>query len=402
MSYTRLLQLPRSAHFFLFGPRQVGKTTLIKNSFSPQTTLSLDLLNMDKLRQVSSNPSYIEEILRANKHIQYVVIDEVQLYPAILNEVHRLIESLSNPPKFILTGSSARKLRRSDANMLGGRAWNLSMFPLTYSEITQQESFALNKALQYGTLPAIYSETDEESMRMKLMSYVEIYLNEEVKKEALVRNLFTFMDFLRIAAENNGQIINYANVSQDLGLEGSTVKEYYQILEDTLLGFYLRPIGRSFRSKVIKHPKFYFFDTGVTRAICKQVSSSLDYGSQNYGHCFEHFLIKDLVHTAKYLQKDFEFSFYRNHSGSEVDLIIETPDKEIFAIEIKASSNPKKKDYAGLFSFAKLAASAKLICACQTKHSIIRDGVTIMPWQELYHLLRLEGLRSTESKNFQT
>lgn len=360
---------------------------MIKNSFDSQSTLNIDLLNIDQLRQVSANPNYMPEILLANKQIKHVVIDEVQLYPPILNEVHRLIESLDNPPKFILTGSSARKLKRDNANLLGGRAWNLSMFPLTYLEINRQEKFALSKALEYGTLPAIYSETDEKSRRMKLMSYVEIYLNEEVKKEALVRNLFTFMDFLRIAAENNGQIINYANISQDLGLEGSTVKEYYQILEDTLLGFYLRPIGRSFRSKVTKHPKFYFFDTGVTRAICKQLSSPLDYGSKDYGHSFEHFVIKDLVHTARYLQKDFEFSFYRNHSGSEVDLIIETPAKEIFAIEIKSSTNPKKKEYSGLLSFAKLAPQAKLICACQTEHRLMRDSVTIMPWQELYCLL---------------
>jgi uncharacterized protein len=386
-SYKRLIRLPENESFFLFGPRQVGKTTCIQDSFDPQTTLNIDLLKIDNLRQISNNPNYIEEMLLANPQTKRVVIDEVQLYPSILNLVHRLIESLEEAPKFILTGSSARKLRKANANMLGGRAWNLSMFPLTYLEIDQHGEFALNKALEYGCLPAIYTEPNQESRRMKLSSYVEIYLNEEIKKEALVRNLFTFMDFLRIAAEANGQITNYANIAQDLGLQGSTIREYYQVLEDTLLGFYLRPIGRSFKSKVIKHPKFYFFDTGVVRAICRQLSSPLDYGSADYGKVFEHFLIKDLIHTAKYLHKDFEFSFYRNHNGSEVDLIIETPAGEIFAIEIKASTNPQKKDYSGLLSFAEIAPQAKLICAYQGEHSMMRDSVLIMPWQQLYTLL---------------
>jgi len=386
MSYSRLLRLPEQASFFLFGPRQVGKTTLINCTYNSTQTLVLNLLFIETLALVSQNPNHIRESLAANPNIKYVVIDEIQLYPPLLNEVHAMMEGLACPPHFILTGSSARKLRRQNANMLGGRAWNLAMFPLTYLEISKREEFALTKALVRGTLPAIYS-ADEEQAIMKLKSYVDIYLDEEVKKEALVRNLFAFMEFLRIAAETNGKIINYTNIAQDIGVDAATVKEYYTILEDTLLGFYLRPIGRSFRAKVTKHPKFYFFDTGVVRAISRKAGFPLDYGTQDYGDAFEHFLIKDLVHTAKYLQKDFDFSFYRNQHGSEVDLIIESPDGKIYAIEIKSSIDPKPKEYRGLFSFAELAPKAELICACQAKHRLLRKGVMIMPWQELYQYL---------------
>ncbi len=386
----RLLKPNLKANFFLFGPRQVGKTTLIKELFKDENTYSYNLLKLNDFTRLQNNPELlIEDIKARNKKITHIVIDEVQKLPKILNLVHYAIEELENPPVFILTGSSARKLKNGQANLLGGRALNYHLAPFTHIELLKAQEqkitlFSLKKSLEFGTLPQIYLTQDTNLAKSSLESYVDIYLKEEIKSEALVRNLGTFVEFLRFAAEENGNTLNFAKISQDIGVSASTVKEYFHILEDTLIAFFLLPYSRTIRKKIVKSPKFYFFDTGVQRTLAKQLNQELIPKTKDYGKCFEHFIIKEFIHLSKYLNRDLEFSFYRTESGAEVDLIITTATKEIYAIEIKASENPRKQELGGLGSFQEVCPEAKLCCISLAPHQYNLDDIKIYPWQEFF------------------
>lgn len=382
----RELKINKKKSFFIFGPRQVGKSTFIKANFPKENTLYYDfLLNEEYLKYLTDTSLLRKEISRRDKSKRYVVIDEVQRIPEILNEVHYLLESLSDPPVFVLSGSSARKLKRENANMLGGRALTYQMFPLSYRELGQ--CFDLDTALRFGSLPSIYLEKDDETKIDSLRSYTETYLEEEIKAECLVRNINGFVRFLKVAAEHNGDIINFSNISRETSNSRSSVKEFFQILEDTLVGFYLLPYSKSARKRLVSHPKFYFFDIGVTRAIRKQLNSPMQPKTYEYGKAFEQFLILELIKFSRYNKKDLEFSFYRTNAGAEVDLIIETPDCEIFAVEIKANTKPDLSELKGLRSFAELVPGAKLICASLATKRYEDKGILILPWQELFDCL---------------
>ncbi len=388
----RLISLPKKHSFFLFGPRQVGKTTLLKKSFDSKTTLVYDLLDQDTFLKLNrSNKTLREEVQYRNPKITHVIIDEVQKLPDLLDEVHYILEKIDNPPYFILTGSSARKLKQSNANMLGGRAWNCSLYPLTYQEINMwhPEKFSLLKACEIGTLPSVYLEETREDAKRTLRSYTEIYLEQEIKAEALVRNLPAFVDFLKFVAKENGQIVNYSNIAGDIGLDSTTVKDYYQILVDTLIGFYLRPIAGSDRKTLAKSPKFYFFDMGVKRALARELDLELVYSTKEFGNCLEHFLIKEIIDLAKYFEKDYEFFFYRTKDKIEVDLIVEVSNGKIYAIEIKGTNLIKTKHLNGLKSFSKIYPEAELICASLVENRIKKDKVLICPWQEVFEILGL-------------
>lgn len=392
--YERIVNLPEDYSFFLFGPRQVGKSTLVKQIFHEENTLTYNLLNFDVVRKLNRDPSLFREEIKSRDHkkITHVFIDEVQKLPWLLDEVHYIIEETKNPPYFILTGSSARKLKKTGVNMLAGRAIKKYLFPLTFPELysTEKEKLSLQKILELGTLPVVYLSETGERAREILKSYVGTYLKEEIKEEALVRNLNAFSDFLLFASEENGNIINYSNISQDIGLSSNSVKEYYQILEDTLIGFKLEPLKKSVRQRISKSPKFYFFDTGVQRALSEKLSVPLYKGMTEYGRTFEHWLIKEIVHLTKYKEKDYRLSYYRTENGVEVDLIVEMPSKQIFAIEIKASENPVFNDLKGLISFKNNFPKAKLYCASLTKYPrSLERGITVLPWQEIFKILKL-------------
>ncbi len=380
----RLLNVSKKKSFFLFGPRQVGKSTFLKSHFA-KNVLIYDLLNYREYIKLVEDPSILEQELKAkDPSIKYIIIDEIQKIPELLDEVHRILES-PNPPIFILSGSSARKLKRDSANMLGGRALTYNLFPLTHIELG--DAFDLNKALNIGSLPAVYlAEEDPEKI---LRSYVETYLEEEIQAEALVRNMGSFSRFLRLAADENGNILNFSNIARDTATERKLVKEYFQILEDTLIGFFLLPFDKAGRKKLAKHPKFYFFDTGVQRAIAKQISLKLEPGTSLYGKAFEHFIILELIRLNHYLDKDYEFSFYRTNDNAEVDLIIETPLKETFAIEIKSGTNIDGRELKGLKSFKELIPKAKLLCVSLVERRRVVGDVTIVPWQEIFEILGL-------------
>ena len=383
----RQLRLPKNRSFFLFGPRQVGKSTLLRNIFSSKNTFFYNLLDSDTYFLFLGKPSLLNEQLNAlEKKYTHIVIDEIQRIPELLNEVHLNIEEKRNRI-FVLSGSSARKLKRQGANMLGGRALTYNLYPLTHIELGK--SFNLNRALEIGTLPAVYLDTEENDMYAKesLKSYVKTYLEEEIKAEALVRNLRYFIQFLDLAASENGQILNFSNIAGDINCDYKTVQEFYRVLEDTLIGFTLNAYAKSTRRQLSKHPKFYFFDTGVQRAIAKKLDSKLVPKTRDFGSCFEHFIIAEIIRLASYSRNDFKFSYYRTKSGAEVDLIIEKPNNKCFAVEIKASDSVEINKLTGLKSFKDLRKDVVLLCASLTKTKYSSGGIVVYPWQEVFDVV---------------
>lgn len=374
----RTIDLPKKKSFFLFGPRQVGKSTILKNWFNSANTFFYNLLDSDLYFQMVATPSLLsEELKKLDKKFTHIVIDEIQRVPDLLNEVHQNIEENKNRV-FILSGSSARKLKRSGANMLGGRALTYELFPFTHKELKEQ--FSLDRVLRFGTLPSVYLDEDQYA-KETLKSYVRTYLEQEIKAEAQVRNLRAFVKFLDLAGSENGQITNYSNIANDTQCDYKTVQEYYQILEDTLIGFNLHPYSGSFRKQIRKHPKFYFFDTGVQRAISKKLDSELIPKTRDYGATFEHFFILEMIRIASYTRKDFSFSYYQTKSGAEVDLIVEKYDGKCFAIEIKASDRVEVKKLTGLKSFQEVRKDAHLLCASLCKRTEGNQDITIAPWK---------------------
>jgi len=382
---SRLIKVPQNHSFFLFGPRQTGKSTLLNEKFSSDKTLFINLLDSEEYYKYSVDiAAFKREVEVLDKKITHVVIDEIQRIPELLNYVHLFMEDNKNR-FFILTGSSARKLKRGQANLLGGRAWNLSLFPLLQSEL--KEKFDLDRALQIGTLPDIYLTEDLESTHRSLAAYCDVYINEEIKAESLVRNIGAFMMFLKFAADANGSVISFANISKEINITSVTVKEYFSILEDTLLGFFLYPYSSNIRKQLVKHPKFYFFDTGVVRQLNGKLKAKLQRATKDYVDVFEHFIIKEIIHKSKYLENDYKFSFYRTNAGAEVDLIIKKPCGGILAVEIKSSNNPSLKDLKGLFSFKEIEPEARLVCVSQVlrKQELKNKSgiaVDVLPWQE--------------------
>jgi len=382
MYIERTIKLPKNKNFFLFGPRQTGKSTLLKKEFISEKTLYYDLLKTDVYRKLLSRPeTFRNEVFAAlkAKKSSYIIVDEVQKVPHLLDEVHSLVES-DVPCLFILSGSSSRKLKRYQANMLAGRAWTFQLYPFSSMEL--KENFNLPTALKYGTLPVIYLSVDEYEKRETLRSYVDTYIKEEIEIEANVRNLSGFLRFLPIAAYQNGELINYSNMARESGVSHHTVREYYKILEDTLLGFYLLPYGKSIRKRMIKHPKFYLFDPGIVTTLTNRLRVDLHEISYEFGKAFEHFFLLEIIKLNHYHRLDLNLSFYRTERGAEVDCIIKTPAGKTIAIEIKAATNPSSSMLTGLNSFKERVAGAQLILACRVQHAQVIKDVTVLPWQD--------------------
>lgn len=377
----RLLTLPKARHFFLFGARQVGKSTLLKNSFNKKHCHFINLLDSEIYFRFLAKPHLlIEEVNGLNKDITHVLIDEIQRVPELLNLIHKTIEERKDI-YFILSGSSARKLKRQSANMLGGRALTYNLFPLTHLELAKQ--FKLNRALELGSLPSVYLDEEDIFAKETLKSYVKTYIEEEIKAEAQIRQLGSFIRFLDLAASENGNIINYSNIASDIYVDYKTVQEYYQVLEDTLIGFNLFGYAKSTRKQLSKHPKFYFFDTGVQRALAKKIDSPIVSKTIEFGKTFEHFFIAEAFRLASYSRKDFKFYYYRTKAGAEVDLIIESFNNKCYAIEIKASDTVETNKLSGLKSFKEINREATLYCACLNKNRYEKEDIIISPWSEV-------------------
>lgn len=328
-----LLRHLKQKSFFLFGARSTGKSYWIKKSISKENSLYINLLDSHLYMKLSEDPSTLRKMI-AESNPKYVIIDEVQKIPQLLNEVHYLIEEMSI--HFLLTGSSARKLRKENVNFLGGRAFVSYFYPLSYSEI---KKFSLEKYLTYGGLPRIY---DSEEPLLELDSYVMTYLEQEIKIEARVKKDLFFHRFLKTSALQNGELINYSNISSDASVPASTVREYYSILEDSLIGYILEPWIESKKRKSIETSKFYFFDTGIANYICGR--KNLDRNSDAWGKSFEQFILMEIKSYISYRRKLRKIYFWRSVNKHEVDFLI---DDEL-AIEVKSSSKIQKKHFTGL------------------------------------------------------
>jgi predicted AAA+ superfamily ATPase len=346
--FRRLLKLSHSNSLFLFGARGVGKSTLLREIFGSKETLWIDLLSDEDEERFGRDPDELTKVLDRRK-FKRVIIDEIQKSPKLLDVVH--IEIEKKKIHFVLTGSSARKLKRGAGNLLGGRAFVYHLFPLTYRELGK--TFDLERALRFGTLPQIFSYSSESDVMEYLRSYISAYLKEEILIEQLIRDLDPFRDFLEIAAQTNGQIINFSKIARDVGVDDKTIKSYFQILEDTLVGFLLPPFHRSIRKRQRESPKFFLFDVGVKRALDKTLRLDILPRNYSFGSAFEHFVLAECFRLNEYLKLDFKFSYLRTKDDVEIDLIIERPGQPDLLVEIKSTDRVVEDDARSLNSIVK-------------------------------------------------
>ncbi|MBC2715427.1 MAG: ATP-binding protein [Desulfobacteraceae bacterium] len=357
-----LTALLKKKSFFLFGPRGTGKTTLIKHTLSNATVI--DLLESKTYRNYLRNPS----ILSDQKLKPIVVIDEIQKLPELLDEVHRLIES--ERLTFLLTGSSSRKLKRGGANLLAGRAWWAELFPLTSYEIPD---FDLLTYLNRGGLPVVYPSDEYVE---ELRAYTSLYLREEIQNEALTRKIVQFSEFLELIALSNGEEISFQSIAGDCGVSPNSIKNYIQILEDTLLAFPLKPFTKTKRRKAISRSKLYFFDIGVTNSLANR--GEILEGSELFGKAFEHFILLEVRAFLSYARKNIKMFYWRSTSRFEVDLIL--GDK--WAIEIKSSKLIYGKHLKGIRALKEEGNIQNFaVISCDQNERTTQDDIVIFPWK---------------------
>lgn len=369
----RLCRLPRGS-CLLLGPRQTGKSTLVR-SLLPRRAWSVDLLQQDAFLRYSKDPARfrLEVEAKVRSGTRIVFVDEIQRVPELLQEIHGLIEA--HRVRFLMTGSSARKLRRGAANLLAGRAVTRRLYPLT--RVEQGELFDLERTLRYGSLPAAVTGS-ASAARDLLASYAETYLREEIQAEALVRNLGGFARFLDVVAAENGGIVNASAVARDAALATRTVQEYYQILEDTLVGYRLEAWRASPRARLVGHPRFYLFDTGVTNALVGRLGSAPDPSWR--GRLFEQWVVLECVRLLDYGRTEARLYYWRTHNGAEVDLLIERRGRLRLAIEIKAKTRVAGADLSGLRSFGDAHPRVRRVVVAEVPEPYRLDGVEVLPY----------------------
>ena len=376
--FQRQLSPAASKSHFLFGPRQTGKTSFVKSRLA-EADLYIDLLPQRAFLNYAQSPgSFRGEVLaHLRRHKRFTcVVDEIQKLPALLDEVHELIESTL--VTFVLTGSSARKLRRGSSNLLAGRAYTYHLFPLTFEELG--DDFVLEKALNYGTLPPIWARPDENP-REFLRSYAETYLREEIQQEGLVRNLTPFSSFLDIAAAADGEVVNYSNIARECGVSVKTVQQYYQILEETFLVLRLPAWTRSTRTRLVSHPRYFFFDPGVTNSLTHQLSGRLDPIVR--GRRFEQLVIQQIRSAIEYRRLDCDLAFWRTYQGVEVDLLITRGQKILAAAEIKSTPAIAQAHLRGLRTFLEHHPRTPSFVLCPDgRERLIEDRITALAWRD--------------------
>lgn len=322
---------------FVFGARQTGKSTFLRQKF-PKSVF-IDLLDTSIAARFKRRPSLLYEMLRDKEEGTLVIIDEIPEVPDLLNEVHRLMSEKSIV--FILCGSSAIKLKRKGYNTLGGRAYPVYFFPFVSWEIPD---FDLQHAINYGMLPPHYLAKNPQR---RLSAYIDVYLKEEIKQESLVRNLNAFQRFLEVAALTDGEMVNYNNIAQDCGVNSKTVASYFDILEDTLIGFRVPAYTKVVKRRLSQSPRFYYFDVGIANHLLHR--KDLVRGTVEYGHAFEHLVVQELRAWLSYNEREEQMSYWRTHTGVEVDVVI--GDARV-AIEIKSVEEVLPKHIKGLLSFS--------------------------------------------------
>ncbi len=347
--YKRICQINKDGleeSIFLFGARQTGKSTILREQFPD--SIYIDLLDTRVKSRMARHPSLLYEMMCDKPENSLVIIDEIPEVPELLNEVHRLMSEKNDV--FILCGSSARKLKRKGYNTLGGRAYPIYLYPFVSAEIPD---FNLQQAITYGMLPPHYLA---KNPRRRLSAYIDVYLKEEIKEEALVRNLDAFQRFLEVAAMTDGEMINLKNIAQDCGISANTVAAYFDILEDTLVGFRVPAFTKKQKRRIMQAPRFYYFDVGVANHLLHR--KELVRGTEAYGHAFEHLVIQEIRAWLSYTESDEDLAYWRTYSGQEVDVII--GDARV-AIEIKSSEEVQSRHLKGLKAFAEENPEARLM-----------------------------------------
>ncbi len=356
------IRLGEGGSAFLWGPRRVGKTYWLQHGFLRRDDWYIDLLKTDEFAEYVSRPSLLRERYAGGR----VVIDEVQKVPALLDEVHWLIEN--RRASFLLTGSSARKLRRSHANLLAGRARRYEMGPLSYFET---DGFDFERAMWTGLLPPMFLSDDPEA---DLRAYVSDYLKEEIVAESAARNIPVFSDFLRVAALTNAELVNYTNIAREVGVSAKVVRGYFEILEDTLLAFRLPPWRKTKNRRLIVTDKFYFFDVGVANWLARRRPRV---GSREFGKSFEHFILMEVQNYRRYRDPDLDVRFWRTATGFEVDFILGDMDA---AVEVKAG-RVHEGDLRALAALASEHTPGRRVVVSLEPRPRRLGGVEVLPWQ---------------------
>ena len=364
-----LINLPQGKSAFLWGPRKTGKSYWLSQNYPD--SVKIDFLKSDVFSEYATRPSLIRE--RYASVSGTIVIDEVQMVPSILNEIHWLIEN--SKLSFILTGSSPRKLYRNHANLLGGRAWRFTMEPLTLQETS---GFDIESVMVSGLLPPHYLAEDPLP---ELRAYVGDYLKEEISNEARIQNIPSFAEFLRVSAVTSGELLNYTNVAREAGVSAKTVRGYFQILEDTLLGFRLQPWKKSKLRRMIETEKFYLFDVGVSNFLSRRTPKI---GTPEFGKSFEHYILMELKAWQAYTEPDMDISYWRTASGYEVDFIL--GDMET-VIEVK-SGKVHDGDLRHIRALREDYNVKNSIAVCfESVPRKTHDGIQILPWQNFLEKL---------------
>ncbi len=368
---------PPDGSFFLFGPRGTGKSTLITQCFSEACII--DLLDPENIRSYSARPERLEDVVRAQEGKKYFVIDEVQRVPAILTVVHRLIEAKQGF-RFILTGSSARKLKRTGVDLLGGRAVLKTMHPFMASELGKH--FSMDGALRNGLLPIVCSAGNASEV---LRSYAALYIREEVQMEGLVRNMGNFSRFLEAISFSHASILNITNVARECAVERKIVEGYISILEDILLGFRLPVFTRRAKRELASHPKFYLFDTGVFRSL--RPKGPLDRAEEIEGQSLEGLVAQHLKAWIAYSQEESELYFWKTRAGVEVDFVV-YGHRHVWGLEVKNTRTVRPADLRGLKSFHDEYPESRTVLLYRGTERILRDGILCLPCTDFLLNLR--------------
>jgi predicted AAA+ superfamily ATPase len=356
---------------------------LLRERFAGRPTLWVDLLDPETEHRFSLQPAALRELIAANPTADSVVIDEIQKVPALLDVVHGCIEGAlgkNRRVRFAMTGSSARRLKRGAVNLLAGRAFVYHLFPLTARELGT--AFDLVQCLRFGTLPATLAFDTDGDRAEFLRAYARTYLREEVWGEHLIRRLDPFRRFLEVAAQCNGEIINFSNIARDVGVDHKTVGSYFEILEDTLLGFMLEPWHASVRKRQRQSPKFWWFDPGVARALAGMLTVDIVPRSGGFGRAFEHFVILEIIRAADYARSDFRFYYLRTKDDAEIDLIVERPGRPPALVEIKSTDRVEARHVRDLQRFLPDFPGALPLCLSRDPLRRQIGDVLAVPWQE--------------------
>jgi predicted AAA+ superfamily ATPase len=362
----QILQDSSNESLFLWGARQTGKSTLLKQLFPH--AIWFDLLLSDVYERLLRNPALLRETVLANTQLSTVIIDEIQRIPELLNEIHWLITNTNT--QFIMSGSSPRKIIRSGANLLGGRALRYELYPLISQEIP---NFDLLRALNHGLLPRHYLVNQPKKL---ISAYIGNYLRDEIVSEAKIRNVSVFSQFLEAAAFSNGEMVNYTNIASDCGVSAPTIKEYFQILQDTLIGRFVPSYQKKPKRRVILTPKFYFFDIGIVNHLLKR--GKIEMGSEIFGNAFEHFIYHEIYAHSSYSGLDYPISYWRTTSQLEIDFVLGNHE---VAVEVKSSNKISERHLNGLKSFSEEYTVKHLILVCNEPLPRLHNNIWILPWQ---------------------